>query len=154
MLCGIPDSTGKPHFQSGMIRPLRVGAAAEVAAEQPEDDTVVKATDFAFGLESSMTAGDHVVKFQNAGNQDHEATLFKLNEGATTKDVLAAFAPGGSGKPPAMPMGGVAPLAKGADQYFPVTLEPGRYTYICFLTDPATQKMHAELGMTAEFTVQ
>lgn len=154
MLCGIPNAEGVPHFKLGQIRPLRVGEAAAVVAEAPVADATITGTDFAFAVESPMTAGDHVISFANAGAQGHEATLFKLNEGATAAEIAAAFAPGGSGQPPALPIGGVVTVAPQDAQSFPVTLDAGRYALICFLPDPATGKAHAELGMMAEFDVQ
>lgn len=154
MLCNIPDAKGTPHYKLGMIRPLRVGPAAEPAAQAPPADGSIKAEDFAFGVESTMAAGDHVLSFVNDGQQPHEATLFKLNEGATAKDVAAAFAPGASGPPPAVAVGGVVALAPKAEQSFPVTLTPGRYALLCFLPDAATGKPHVQLGMMAEFDVK
>jgi plastocyanin len=154
MLCGIPNAEGVPHFKLGQIRPLRVGAAAEVEAEAPAADTTITGADFAFTVASPMTAGDHVISFVNNGTQGHEATLFMLEEGAKAADIAAAFAPGGSGQPPAKPIGGVVTVAPKSAQSFPTTLTPGRYALICFLPDANTGKVHAELGMMAEFDVQ
>jgi hypothetical protein len=154
LLCGIPDAEGTPHFQLGMVRPLRVGPAGDTVAEAPEPDATIQGTDFAFGLESSMTAGDHVINFENNGQQPHELTLFKLDEGAEVMEIPAAFAPGGSGRPPATAEGGVVEVAPGDAQSFPVALSAGRYGVLCFLTDPASGKMHFELGMAAEFEVE
>ncbi len=151
MLCPIPDAEGKPHFELGMIRPLRVVDNQGPSAAAPAADLTVKATDFAFGEQSEVAAGQHVINFENSGQQPHEMILVKLNEGATVQEVAAAFAPGGDGQPPALPMGGVAELAAGESQSFPVDLTPGRYGLLCFLTDQASGKAHVELGMMAEF---
>jgi outer membrane protein assembly factor BamE (lipoprotein component of BamABCDE complex) len=151
MLCGIPDAEGVPHFQKGQISPLTVTAATAASAAAPVADITVKEEDFAFGMPSEVAAGPHVFEAVNGGGQPHEAVLVMLNEGATAKDVAAAFAPGGSGQPPALPLGGSAPHMVGASGTFPVDLQPGRYALLCFLTDPATGKAHTELGMMAEF---
>lgn len=154
MLCPIPNAEGVPHMNLGMIRPMRVVASDAPAAAAPAADITVTGTDFAFGAESEMAAGSHVMGFQNDGQQDHELVLFKLNEGASAADIVAAFEPGGSGQPPAMPLGGVIGVPAGGFQSFPVDLTPGRYALLCFYPDLDSGKMHIELGMTDEFEVK
>jgi hypothetical protein len=151
MMCNIPDAQGVPHFQKGMISPLTVTETTAAAAAAPEADLTIKQEDFAFGVQNEVTAGAHVFNVTNGGKQPHEAVLVKLNEGATAKDVAAAFAPGASGPPPALPVGGVTAIGPGAAQSFPADLAPGKYALLCFITDPASGKAHAELGMMAEF---
>jgi uncharacterized cupredoxin-like copper-binding protein len=154
MLCNIPDATGTPHTALGMMRPLRVAEAAAPSAAAPAADVTVQGADFKFGTEASYPAGEQVWTFDNVGQQNHELVLLKLEEGATIGDVAAAFAPGGSGQPPALPLGGVAGLAPGTSQAFPVALTAGRYGLICFYPDAASGKVHAELGMMSEFDVK
>lgn len=154
MICRIPDAQGVPHDKTGMVKPLTVTAGDGEAAEAPAADVDLSLTDFAFALGGPVAAGRRVVAVANKGQQMHEAVLVKLDEGATAMDVAAAFAPGGSGRPPAMPLGGVVGLAGGAAQSFPVDFTPGRYALLCFLPDPASGKVHAELGMMSEFDVQ
>ncbi len=154
MICRIPDAQGVPHDKTGMVKPLTVTAGDGAPAEAPAADVDLSLTDFAFALGGPVAAGRRVVAVANKGQQMHEAVLVKLDEGATAMDVAAAFAPGGSGRPPAMPLGGVVGLAGGAAQSFPVDFTPGRYALLCFLPDPASGKVHAELGMMSEFDVQ
>lgn len=154
MICRIPDAQGVPHDKTGMVKPLTVTEGNGEAAEAPAADVDLSLTDFAFALGGPVAAGRRVVAVANKGQQMHEAVLVKLDEGATAMDVAAAFAPGGSGRPPAMPLGGVVGLAGGAAQSFPVDFTPGRYALLCFLPDPASGKVHAELGMMSEFDVQ
>ena len=155
-LCNIPDAQGVPHVKLGQMATLEVEAAAEgaAAAAAPEASSSIGLGDFAFTVDESLTAGAHVLEVTNNGAQPHEAVLMKLNEGATAAEVAAAFAPGASGPPPAMPVGGVAPIAPGAAQRFPADLSAGRYALLCFLPDPESQKPHVELGMMAEFDVK
>lgn len=154
MICRIPDAQGVPHDKTGMMKPLTVAAADGEAVEAPAADVELSLTDFAFAMGGPVAAGRRVVAVANKGEQMHEAVLVKLDEGATAMDVAAAFAPGGSGRPPAMPLGGVVGLEGGASQSFPVDFTPGRYALLCFLPDPASGKAHAELGMMSEFDVQ
>lgn len=156
MICRIPDAQGVPHMATGMIKPLTVtdGEGDSAAAAAPDADVDLKLTDFAFALDRPVAAGRRVIATSNVGAQEHEAVLVKLDEGATAMDVAAAFAPGGSGRPPAMPLGGVVGLTAGQAQSFAVDFTPGRYALLCFFPDPATGKAHAELGMMSEFDVQ
>ena len=152
LMCNIPDAQGTPHYALGQVRGLQV-TAADGAAAAPAADLTVNEQDFAFGWPSEVAAGAHVIQAKNGGQQPHEAILVKLDEGATAQDVAAAFAPGGDGQPPALPMGGVGVIPPGASQSFPVDLTPGRYAWLCFFPDTASGKAHAELGMMAEFDV-
>lgn len=156
LLCGIPDAKGVPHFKLGQVASLKVAEAAAGAAmaAAPASDLAIGQADFAFTVPESVSAGAHVVGVTNDGTQPHEAVLMKLNEGATAAEVAAAFAPGASGPPPAMPVGGVGAIAPGSSQSFPADLSAGRYALLCFLPDPASGKAHVELGMMAEFEVK
>jgi hypothetical protein len=154
ILCGIPDANGKPHFASGMIRPLKVTESTAASAAAPVADVTVTGKEFAFGAPDTLTVGKHVVTFNDMGQQPHEAVLVKLNPGTTAQDFMAAFAPGAKGPPPGMPVGGVAAIAPGTSQTFPVDLVAGHYALICFVDDPATHKPHGALGMTKEFDVK
>ena len=156
LVCNIPDAQGVPHFKLGQVGTLQVTEAAADAAvaAAPEADQTIGLADFAFNVPAELSAGAHVFDVTNEGAQPHEAVLMKLDEGATAGDVAAAFAPGASGPPPAMPVGGVAGIAPGASQFFPADLSPGRYALLCFYPDAASGKVHAELGMMAEFDVK
>jgi hypothetical protein len=122
MMCAIPDAEGVPHFAQGQLSPLTVTEATSAMAPPPAPGVAVQEEDFAFGVPSEVSAGAAVIQATNGG-----------------------------GQPPALPLGGAAPHMMGASQSFPVDLAPGRYALPCFLTDPATGKAHAELGMMAEF---
>ncbi len=156
LLCAIPDAEGVPHMNLGQMATMEVGAAPEdaAAAAAPEASAAIGLGDFAFTVDESLPAGAQVIEVTNNGAQPHESVLMKLNEGATAAEVAAAFAPGASGPPPAMPVGGVAPIAPGAAQRFPADLSAGRYALLCFLPDPESGKPHVELGMMAEFDVK
>lgn len=156
MICRIPDAQGVPHMATGMMKPLTVtdDDEGDAAAAAPDADVELKLTDFAFSLGGPVAAGRQVVSVSNLGAQEHEAVVVKLDEGATAMDVAAAFAPGGSGKPPAMPLGGVVGVPAGQAQSFAADFTPGRYALLCFYPDPASGKVHVELGMASEFDVQ
>ena len=154
MVCNIPDAKGVPHVQKGMIKPLTVTDSEASSTDAPAADVEIKQLDFAFQVPAKVSAGEHVIAVSNAGKQPHEAVLVKLDEGATAADVAAAFAPGASGPPPALPLGGVVAIPAGASQSFPADLTAGRYGLLCFLGDPASAQPHVALGMMAEFDVE
>ena len=155
MLCfvDIPDRT--PHVMKGMVRPLKVTAAAVgAAATAPTADVVVALKDYAFSVTSgSLSAGKHTVQVTNDGPQEHELELVKLAPGKTMKD-LAAWAAKPEGPPPATALGGLVGVAKGATGYFTTDLSAGTYAFLCFISDSKDKKPHLEHGMVKEFTVQ
>ncbi|MFD1730590.1 hypothetical protein ACFSC4_05150 [Deinococcus malanensis] len=49
---------------------------------------------------------------------------------------------------------GTGVLSSGKANFVPLTLKPGTYFAACFVTDPATHKPHAMIGMTRFITVR
>jgi plastocyanin len=101
------------------------------------DRTIVfEAVDFTYNeLDLSDVVVGETIRFEmtNRGGQDHEfEVLDPLGEGI---GEVGATKPGEVG---------------GATITF---TEPGTYTYVCVLIDPATDKEHVELGMTGSFPV-
>jgi hypothetical protein len=147
----IPNAEGVPGFLNGMLKALTVIEASGAAALEPQSDLSVDLTDFALGAPGSITAGEHVIRFNNMGTQVHEAYLVKLNDGVTAEAYLNA--PLGA-PPPAVSLGGITGISPGAHQYVSVTLEAGNYALFCFFPDPASHAPHFALGMVQEFTVK
>ena len=122
--------------------------------EQPEpagpQTVAVTAVEYEFqGIPESVDAGATTFTLENAGEEEHELVmalvtgdqsideLLELPEKEVNKvieDVGRAFA-----KP-------------GLSDGFNVTLEPGRYAYVCFVESPDGPP-HAFLGMRGEFMV-
>jgi uncharacterized cupredoxin-like copper-binding protein len=152
--CVIPGSDGVPHMAKGMVKAITVSAEGGAGSE-PEADISVSLNDFNFEHSDPYTVGQHTVRVENNGEQDHELVIVKLDEGKTASDFIAAFAPGAPpGPPPGMPAGGTAPIAPGQVAYIYTNLTTGHYAVICFLDDLASGKIHAELGMVEEFDIQ
>ena len=156
MLCFIPSPDGTPHFAKGMVAPLTVADSGAPVVDLPAADTSISAGEFAFIDAPPSTAGRHVFRFENKGQQDHEVVLVELDPGMTAIDFVKSFDPAAPpGPPPGRPMGGVTGASPGARAMFEADLEAGaRYAYICFVSDPESGKTHAELGMTREFSVK
>jgi uncharacterized cupredoxin-like copper-binding protein len=153
-ICVIPGTDLIPHVAKGMVQGFEVTASSAPAAMPAATDTI-RLKDYRFGAGRPLTAGRHTIFVQNDGPQVHELVLLKLSPGKTVKDFgVWATAGGMKGPPPAMPMGGVAPLDAGGTNLFTVNLTPGEYGYICFVPDAKDGKLHLEHGMLSQFSVQ
>ena len=160
--CFIPSpGDPTPHFAKGMIQPLTVSAAAGVAqAGAPEVDAPTPGVhlvlkDYGFAFSKPLHAGKNVIHVMNEGPQDHEAVFVKLAPGKHISDFNTWATTGGmKGPPPAMPVDGMAGLAKGHTGIFTANLTPGTYGLICFAPDAKDGKEHSVHGMTSEFTVK
>lgn len=108
-------------------------AGAEVA--NPDADEVVELGDFFIEMPASLPSGSMTVAISNVGSQSHEFVVTGKGE-KKGKEVTSALAP-----------------APGATAWLEVELEPGVYEAACYLPDVSSGQSHAELGMTAEFTV-
>lgn len=151
MLCVIPAPDGAPHFMKGMIKTLIVTQGNSTAV-LPSADVTVKLSDYAFDFSAPLTAGHHVLRIENAGPQQHEMVLVKLEAGKTAED-FAKWAEKPTGPPPGTPMNGGAPMAPGSVNVVPVDLTPGDYALICFFPDAKDGKAHAAHGMIKQITI-
>jgi uncharacterized cupredoxin-like copper-binding protein len=150
LVCFVPSPDGVPHIAKGMSRPLVVAGTA--AAAPLPGDVEIKLTDYAFGLSMPLTAGQHVIRVVNAGQQTHEVMVIRLAPGKTAAQV-AAWVEKMEGPPPGEPLSGVAGLGVGQSASFPLTLTPGEYGLICFIPDAKDGKPHYVHGMVHQFKV-
>jgi uncharacterized cupredoxin-like copper-binding protein len=147
-LCLIPSPDGVPHLMKGMIQPFEVTAGDGATALPAASDTVTMA-DYSFQSSRPLTPGHHTILVMNAGPQPHEMVVLRLAPGKTVKDFATWATTGGmKGPPPAMPLGGVGVIEKGASGVFSVDLPPGDYGLICFVPDSKDGKLHLDHGMT------
>ena len=157
--CFIPSPGEEtPHAMKGMYKSLVVSAggvqqAGSATAAAPVPDTHLELKDYTFKLSKPLTAGKHTIHVMNAAAQDHEVVLVRLAPGKHATDFSSWAMTGMKGPPPAMPMAGMAALAKDRTGVFTENFTPGTYGIVCFVSDAKDHKPHAEHGMTAEFTV-
>ena len=154
LVCFVP-SPGEmaPHMMKGMISALTVTPNSAASAE-PTADVNIRLSDYKFALSKPMAAGRHVIRVTNDAAQPHEVLFVKLPPGQTAAKVAQWVEDGQKGAPPAMPMGGVSPLAKGRSTTLSLDLTPGTYGMICFLPDAKDGKPHSMHGMTTQFEVK
>ena len=149
-----------PHFMKGMIQPLTVSSAGGVAQAgstsiaTPTPDVHLVLKDYGFVFSKPLHAGKTVVHVMNEGTQDHEVIFVKLAPGKHIADVNAWVFAGMQGTPPAVPVDGMAGLAKGRTGIFTANLTPGTYALTCFVPDAKDGKPHLMHGMITEFVVK
>lgn len=154
LVCFVPSpGDPTPHVMKGMISALTITPSSAPAVKLPADVNV-RLSDYKFGLSKPLTAGHHTIQVTNDAAQDHEVLFVKLAPGVTTKKLADWVEAGMQGPPPAMPLGGVSPLAKGRSSTVSLDLTPGSYGMVCFLPDAKDGKPHSMHGMTAQFEVK
>lgn len=151
LVCFVPSPGGMPHIMKGMARPLVV-TGTRVAPTPLTGDVEIKLTEYAFGISKPLTAGQHVIRVVNDGQQTHEVMVIRLAPGKTAAQA-ASWAEKMEGPPPGEPLSGVAGLGVGQAASFPLTLTPGEYGLICFIPDAKDGKPHYVHGMTHQFKV-
>jgi len=151
-LCFVDAPDKVPHFTKGMVRPLKV-VASTTPAPEPTADVTVTLADYSFAVAGKLTAGKHTIKIVNKGPQEHELELARIAPGKTTKDFLDwIYKP--EGPPPGNALGGIAGAANGSTAYVTVDLQPGNYSFLCFIPDAKDHKPHLAHGMIKDFKVQ
>ena len=132
----------------------RVDAEEPLEFEPPADAARVEVVieEYAFGLEETEVDGPTVVlEGNNAGTEDHEMLVLRLDDDATTDRILREPGPG---LPDGVDYVGQAtvPVAQEVELVL-VDLEPGTYTLVCLFPTPRATP-HVALGMEATFTVE
>ena len=106
-----------------------------------------------------LSAGEHVLEFQNVGKQEHELNLVELLPNTTVNDVVDFYSapPGQGGEPPMIRLGG-AIAQPGLTAAARFTVEEGKqYAFICAVPDftESPPIPHIVKGMlSSAFTVE
>lgn len=152
MLCFIPGSDGKPHFMKGMVRPITVVAATGPVADEPTADITLTLKDYGFDTAPAITAGRHTIRIDNAGPQEHELVLVRLQPGKTVQDFLN-WTNAMQGPPPGELINGLSGMSPGQHAYITDNFTPGTYGLICFVPDNKDGKAHFLHGMMMDLTI-
>jgi sulfocyanin SoxE-like protein len=153
LICGIPTRNHQTHAGLGMQKALHV---AENSTSPPEfyGNFHMAMFDYEFLVVQPLKKGRHIFYVINRGSQTHQASLVRLDPGASADDVLAAL---GSDAPLSLPgklIGGISGLEPGGDGTFTAEFTPGRYAMLCLFPDPVTRDLHAAKGMVMSFTIE
>lgn len=140
------------NLAKGQLAQLDV-TDAEDPSPMPQADQGVEMRDMGYDLPEGGLEAGAVVEVTNAGPQDHELGLLRLNDGATIDDVVAFFSGPPSGPPPFSTAGGVNGLAPGEVNQLTLPEESGRYVLFCALGDVEGGPPHFLQGMVAELQI-
>ncbi len=77
-----------PDAAKGMLQAIEVTDLADEQATPPQPDTTIALVDFSFIPIRPIEAGRQVIRFENDGEQAHEALIMRLEEGTTGADVI------------------------------------------------------------------
>ena len=127
---------------------VTVTEAAEPAPE-PEADLEIKLAEYAFALPARMTAGTHLVRFENVGKEDHLGFVFKMPDGMSAEEAVHSDDQSVDWRSAQ----GVHAVGAGAVVYAEMTFEPGA-TYLFDCPIPNDKGVsHDELGMMQFVTI-
>lgn len=122
------------------------------AAEAGATEVPVVLDEYSFGVEPTLAAGPTAFALDNVGEEQHEMVLFKLVEGATVDDALAAEQ---AGEDPEQFFAGppeVGVAGPGEQTFVNTELTPGSYAMVCFIPTPEGTPHVAE-GMVTSVEV-
>ncbi len=151
-LCVIPDAAGVPHAAKGMITQFTVTGSPAAATAVP-DGPAIHLEEYRFVADPGLTTG-RVVRVENVGGASHEIAFYRVDDGATVDQVIAAMLnpAGAPALPRGTPSGGVTAMSPKHAAGLVLTLRPGAYVAVCFL--PTSDKSdHLHKGMLASVTV-
>ena len=139
-----------------VVAPLAlVGVSCSKEKPAPEPvaipSVMVMATDYAFQMPDTLTAGVTSFRLMNHGKEMHHLTLIRLAGGMTAAD-LAKMQPGGSIPPGVSFIGGPNYSIPGGAVEATVDLKPGNYAAICAIPSP-DGVVHMAKGMVYPFVV-
>lgn len=142
------DSGGESSSATTAAQETTTTAAPEPAALD------VTSTDFAYALsQDTVPAGLVRVTQQNDGEESHQVTLIKLDDGQTADQLATALADGGdTAAAPEAYAGGPNSTAPGAEDSVTVDLAAGNYALICFIPS-SDGESHFQKGMVGSLTV-
>jgi hypothetical protein len=94
-----------------------------------------------------LPSGRHqLLHVTNAGPNEHELAILRLEPGATFADFVAWRAAGEIGPAPARTIAGTAALHPGGEVWLDLSWTPGRYLLLCLLED-SLSAAHPGMGM-------
>lgn len=144
---------GGPPNPESMIA---IEVTGDESDEELEADATVKAFEYNFEDEG-LQAGENQIAFQNHGAQPHHLIVAPIKGDATIEEVEKAFASKDGGQPPLDEKGiqtATAVIEGGESQLVDVDLKPGRYAFLCFISDRQGGPPHVAKGMVKEVDIK
>lgn len=126
-------------------------------AELPDADATVAAEEYGFTTDG-LVAGTNRIRFDNTGEERHHILAIPYEEGATLEDVKAfatSDAPPEGPPPVDFSKALVTAVLEGGDsQITELKLTPGKYAFVCFMSDRAGGPPHAAMDMIDEVEIE
>ncbi len=129
-----------------------LGACRPAPEYLPALPPVLRVTlrEYRFDYTPMVPRGRVVVRVHNAGRVPHELILLALSSGSPP--LTEIFKPGGE-KTTLQNLAILPPLAPEGDGVFAVDLKPGRYGFVCLVSD-SDGVQHDHKGMLSDFQVR
>jgi uncharacterized cupredoxin-like copper-binding protein len=153
IICSVPGKHHKSHAALGMQKPLRV-MDTRPAPPDFHGNFHMAMLDYEFVVVQPLRKGRHRFYVINRGSQVHQASIVRLNAGASTEDVLTALQRNPPSHLPGTLIGGMSGLEPGRDGTFTAKLTPGRYAIMCLFSNSPVAEWHAAKGMVMNFTIE
>ena len=141
------------HLMAGMNKEFYVTNKNSIYNELPKEDNILTLTDGAFVFLKPLSAGEHLIKVVNMGQQNHEVDFIKLNTRKTKDDYIKWFH-NRSENPSGVPVGGTLDIFPGGEVWLPIRLEKGNYYLSCMVPDVVTGKAHLDMDVNKEFNIK
>lgn len=119
------------------------------AARTP--DVTITMREYAFDVESTLSAGRHVVALRNAGRHRHLVLLMRLAPGKASSDVVDWLEHRERGAPGELVVAS-AEVRSGEESIFTADLAPGRYSLVCTVRG-WWNRPHYKSGMSRDIVV-
>jgi hypothetical protein len=135
---------------------VAIKVTGDVSDEELEADASVQAAEYTFEDEG-LTAGENQIAFENVGAQPHHLIVAPIKGDATIEEVEKAFASKKGGEPPLEEKGiqtATSVIEGGESQLVDVNLKPGRYAFLCFISDRQGGPPHVTKGMVKEVEIE
>jgi uncharacterized cupredoxin-like copper-binding protein len=151
VLVGCGDDGGDDADDLGADGATTTSAADTDTSEPSAESFQFDVTSVDFGYElaaDEVPAGTVDVVQTNEGEEEHQVTLIRLDEGQTPDQLRQVIADeGDDALDPSVFAGGTNSIPAGESNSAVVNLTPGEYVAYCFIPD------HAAQGMVEPFTV-
>jgi uncharacterized cupredoxin-like copper-binding protein len=140
-----PSSSGSPAASASESPSASTGSAGSLALVGRE---------YSFEGPTTATAGVTTISLQNAGQEEHQAQLARINDGKTFADLTNALATGDPTNALGLVtlFGGPTAVVPGATVQTTADLTPGTYAFLCFFSAPDGLP-HVAKGMISQLQV-
>lgn len=134
--------------------PPKAASATAAATQAAAKPLTITGSDYAFAVDGQASPGIQTITFKNAGKEDHELQLVRLDQGKTIVDAQKVLATPGAAIPDWVKFaGGAWAIPAGGQSTMTAKLEAGPYILLCFVESP-DKAPHFAKGMVGAIDVK